>query len=422
LRDHDFHRWGAQAPPQWNGRQQIAALLDLDLDDSSQTEALQALLVQAQLEGMEAAVLALLEKLDRPAPEPKPMATLVARLEEALAAGFGDLARHHLIESDDGPDISLRWQPEQGRFRIDIEEAGSEHVAPYQTALEGQLEPALPDEAGSPVGYELTPAPVPIRTLDAQDLQEIRISVFGEWYDQEGTRWVIAPLTGEAASQTEERPAANPRAALLDRIAEAEAELSGLRGNTVFVWENPETGERDEQQRFRRKTDPWEYRGEETGGEGGAERIAELEAEISRLNGELTGGPRVQPAPELPEPTVDGRVQSIRVAYMREDGSMAVMEQARLSGNKITANRTLDDLRDIDNLPDSVIRQLVNEWSPPEWIELEASTTQDGRTQLTGSRWRLHVTYDGNDLRIKRIHTPYLRPRNLHRDDRRKAP
>ncbi len=422
LRGQDIHRWSAKAPPSWAGRRQVAELLEIDLADAGQAEALQAFLLQVQAEGAEAAVVALLEKLGRTVPDPQPLATLVAKVEEALSAGFGDLARSHVIETDDGPDVALQWQPEQGKFRIDIEEPGSEFVAPYQTRLEGRLEPVPPAEADAPVEYSLTPAPVPVSTLDAEDLAQIRISVFGEWTDQEGTRWLISPIGGESTEDREDGPAANPRAALLDRIAAAEAELDGMRGSKVFVWENPETGERDEQERFRRKTDPWEYRGEEMSGEGGAERIAELEQEISRLNQELTQGPRVQPAPDLPEPTEDGRVQAIRVAYAREDGSMAVMEQARLDGNRITANRTLDDLRDITSLPDSVIRQLVEEWSPQEWIEFEASVTDDGRTEISGSRWRLHVTYSGDSLKIKSIHTPYSRPRTLSRDDRRKAP
>jgi hypothetical protein len=422
LRGQDVHRWSAASPPSWTGRRQVAGLLEIDLADADQAALLQSFLLQVQSDGAEAAVVSLFEKLGRAVPDPEPLATLVAKIEEALSSGFGDLARSHVIETDDGPDVALQWQPEQGRFRIDVEEPGSEFVAPFQTRLEGRLEPIPPEATDAPVEYSLTPAPVPVSTLDAEDLAQIRISVFGEWYDQDGTRWLISPIDGDATDEQEDRPAANPRAALLDRIAAAEAELAGLRGSKVFVWENPETGEREEQDRFRRKTDPWEYRGEETSGEGGPERVAELEQEIARLNDELTQGPRVQPAPELPEPTVDGRVRAIRVAYAREDGSMAVMEQARLAGNRITGNRTLDDLRDISDLPDRVISQLVNEWSPPEWIELEASVTEDGRTEISGTRWRLHVTYSGDSLKVKSIHTPYARPRNLRRDDRRKAP
>ncbi|HSM40101.1 MAG TPA: hypothetical protein VK862_05080 [Afifellaceae bacterium] len=422
LRGQDIHRWSAASPPSWTGRRRVAGLLEIDLADADQVALLQSFLLQAQSDGAEAALVSLFEKLGRTVPDPEPLATLVAEIEEALAAGFGELARSHVIETDDGPEVALQWQPEQGKFRIDIEEPGSEFVAPYQTRLEGRLEPVPPSEADAPVEYSLTPAPVPVSTLDVEDLVQIRISVFGEWYDQDGTKWLISPIDGDATNEPEDRPAANPRAALLDRIAAAEAELDEMRGSKVFVWENPETGEREEQERFRRKTDPWEYRGEEMSGEGGAERIAELEREISRLNQELTQGPRVQPAPDLPEPTEDGRVQAIRVAYAREDGSMAVMEQARLDGNRITASRTLDDLRDISSLPDSVIRQLVEEWSPQEWIEFEASVTDDGRTEISGSRWRLHVTYSGDSLKIKSIHTPYARPRNLSRDDRRKAP
>lgn len=152
LRKIAVHRWQPKAPPQWGGQQQVADLLELDLSQPEQATALGEFLLQAQAEGTEAATLFLLKRLDRPTPEAKPLATLVTKLNEALSAGFGDLARRHVIESDDGPHIALDWQPEQGRFRIEVEEPGSEHVAPYRTTLEGRLEPTLQDEAGEAVG------------------------------------------------------------------------------------------------------------------------------------------------------------------------------------------------------------------------------------------------------------------------------
>ena len=60
--------------------------------------------------------------------------------------------------------------------------------------------------------------------------------------------------------------------------------------------------------------------------------------------------------------------------------------------------------------------------SPPEWIELEATATEEGRIRISGSRHRVHVTYGADDHRISSIHTQYARPLTLTRDDRRKAP
>ena len=67
-----------------------------------------------------------------------------------------------------------------------------------------------------------------------------------------------------------------------------------------------------------------------------------------------------------------------------------------------------------------MIDQLVSEWSPPEWIEFEVSMS--GEMRISGNRWRLNVTYDGESYRILNIHTPYARRYSLTRNDRRKAP
>lgn len=421
LRDNDIHRWAPQPPPQWTGLPAVAELLELDLGKTDHREALVSFLRQAQSDGTETALLALLEALDRSPPEEEALADLVSKLDELLTAGFGDLARSHVIDSDEGPDITFDWQPERGEFRVKVEQPGSDFVAPYSSSLVATLQPVLPEDAGEAVTYDLAPAEVPVRVLDSQDLRQLRVSIFGEWVDQEGARWVIAPL-GEVPEVAEEAPEPNPRAALLDRLAAAEAELAELRGSKVFVWENPETGEREEQTRFRRKKDPWEYRGEQSAGEGGAERIAELEAEIADINSELAAGPKVPPAPALPEPTDDGSVIAIQLSYTRDDGTVAMMDEARLAGDKITGNRILNRMNDISDLPETVISQLVNEWHPPEWVEFTISAAGNGDLQVSGSRHRLHVTYGADDHRVSSIHTPYSRPRILARDDRRKAP
>jgi hypothetical protein len=99
-----------------------------------------------------------------------------------------------------------------------------------------------------------------------------------------------------------------------------------------------------------------------------------------------------------------------------------MMDEARLAGDKITGNRTLTQMNDISGLPETVISQLVNEWNPPEWVEFTVAPAGDGELQISGNRFRLHVTYGADDQRVSSIHTPYTRPRTLTRDNRRKAP
>ena len=65
-------------------------------------------------------------------------------------------------------------------------------------------------------------------------------------------------------------------------------------------------------------------------------------------------------------------------------------------------------MRDATNLPKKVMRQAIASWSPPEWIELEVRVEVDTRqVYMTGQRWRMHVTYDGDSHEVGSIHTPY---------------
>ena len=73
-------------------------------------------------------------------------------------------------------------------------------------------------------------------------------------------------------------------------------------------------------------------------------------------------------------------------------------------------------MKDLSGLPQKVTRQLIASWSPPEWVELEVQVEVETRqVYMTGLRWRMHVTYSGDDYRVKRIHTPYSRNRRLER-------
>ena len=98
---------------------------------------------------------------------------------------------------------------------------------------------------------------------------------------------------------------------------------------------------------------------------------------------------------------------TIRVTDL--EGYAFTYVSARLEAGRITAKRTLGDIRDIKGLPDDVVAQLIASWSPPEWIELEIKADPATKqVYITGIRWRLHVTYSSDSgHEVSRIHTPY---------------
>ncbi len=321
-------------------------------------------------------------------------------------------------------EVLFDWMPERNLFAIEVADPGSEHRAESLTRLTGDLTPQFASE-GSTVAYDLAPAQQAISALDAQDLALARSSVFGEWRDQGGYLWIIEPAAG-APEAPKTAPLPEPESVrILRELAEKQSQLAALSGGEkVFVWENPETGEREEQSRFKRLADPWVYLGEESpGGAEAAERRGVLEAEIAALNQSLESMVMRETAPPLPKPEAETGVEAIRVTTQRNtDDSFFTYDEAVLQNGTVKAKRTLRSAADISGLPEAVIQQAIAEYHPPEWIVVSIARDRDsGEWLLKGSWWRMHVTYDGMDYEISSIHTPYDKPLNLRRDGQ-KAP
>jgi hypothetical protein len=119
---------------------------------------------------------------------------------------------------------------------------------------------------------------------------------------------------------------------------------------------------------------------------------------------------------------VEGDATLITLLVIRgEDDSEYQFRNAYLSGLSIKADRTIDDTRDIQELPPSIINQLVASWSPPEWVDLEVMYGQSPReTRLRAEIWRLHVTYENSMAGpgdVTKIANPYKeRAIELRRD------
>lgn len=425
LRAQRIERWSTEGFPEFSALPELAAALELDAADPADQEKLSAFMAEAAEHGSEQAFRNFAESEGRELGNQAAVEQFMQPIDAALAKGWEGLEREARFDAPNGSEVLFDWTPEQNLFAIEVADPGSEYRAESLTRLAATLAPQFAAD-GSAVAYELAPAAEAIRALDAQDLALARGSLFGEWTDQHGNQWIIEPAAG-AAEQPEEAALPEPDSVrILREIAAKQAELGALQGggDKVFVWENSETGAREEQTRFKRLTDPWVYIGEDApGGAEAAERRAALEAEIAALNQQLQSMVMRDSPPPLPEPDAASGVTALRVTTQRSnDGSYVTFDEAVLDQGTIRARRTLRQMNDISGLPEEVISQLVTQYSPPEWIELSLDRERNsGMWSLQGLEWRLHVTYSGDDLQVKSIHTPYSKPLTLARQGN-KAP
>jgi hypothetical protein len=75
----------------------------------------------------------------------------------------------------------------------------------------------------------------------------------------------------------------------------------------------------------------------------------------------------------------------------------------------------LRNLNDSPRLPEKVVRQAIASFSPPEWVELDVRVRETTEVSLHGQLWRMKVTYSGDDLTVKSVHTPWSRSLDLRR-------
>lgn len=115
---------------------------------------------------------------------------------------------------------------------------------------------------------------------------------------------------------------------------------------------------------------------------------------------------------------VSGGGTSITLIEIRKDGHRLAYD-SRYNLGKITGQHIINNPADIsDSLPDPVKQQLASKFKPPFGVALEVSS---GADRLEGTWSSQHVTYDGDDYTVKRIHDPYDRPLTLTRSGTRVA-
>lgn len=412
-------KWAAQ-PVRLKGAAPLAAALGLDPAKESDRALLAETLRRTAAGEGEAAVMAIAEA--------RGFAGDVARVtamrnafDKALAEAVKDLETHYAFDlPEEGQSLAFDWKLQQGRFEIVYEEPGSERSEPLMAVIEGDVAASVAED-GNTLDFSVAPAEEPIRPFSSADFVSAAASIFGEWTSQGGDVWIIAPPDG-AMPESDPAPAGQGPS-LAEQIRQKKERIAEIRAAKVYVWNNPDTGAEERQDRFRRLDEPWIYVGEQFATPDGEAEIARLEQEIATLE---TGRSESTP-PVLQHDPIGfretGNAQSVVVTVRQKNGWTFTYDEARFDGRRILARRTLRDTRDIEDLPASVVSQLIAGWSPPEWIELEPSVDRGtGKPTLKGQWWRLHVTYEsffGSPGDVTSIHTPWNKRLELTKENRR---
>ncbi len=333
---------------------------------------------------------------------------VVAKFDEARAGAAKDLTRHHTMEVGDNDDrLELDCDPVNNGFEIRIRANETSQGAGdgFDLQLNGDVTSAPAIESDDTT-LTVRPSDSAMSVLTGEELRRLKGAVFGKWRGGNGDIWEIAPSSGGPRPQ---EPAERPA----DRIAGLERQIERIRSDKVYKWKNTETGEVVVQDKFKRLKELFEFLGQDFRRADGTEEIARLRKRIAEIRAASTPLPVDANDPvRMNEMGAGGEAQPLGIRVTDTDGYSWTYDSAVLSAGRITAKRTLRDMRDATNLPKKVMRQAIASWSPPEWIELEVRVEVDTRqVYMTGQRWRMHVTYDGDSHEIGSIHTPY--PRNL---------
>jgi len=259
-----------------------------------------------------------------------------------------------------------------------------------------------------------------IQVFAGESLENLRASIFGSWQAANGNIWDIAKVDGTQPNTLRD----GQRQSNAKQAESAREKINALKKQKVFVWKSA-GGKLIRQKKFKRLNDPYEYVGEQLADPKAKEKIKALEKQASKSEkaGKALPVDSYDPT-EMQDVKLD-EAQPVRITVTRPDGYTYTFRQGYFDGFRITADRTQSDVRDIFNLPDKVIQQLVASWSPPEWIELNAEYDPISKTiSLVGKLWQLNVTYSsggafgmGGDYKVKKIHTPWSKKLALTQTD-----
>ena len=375
----------------------LAAPFGLDPEKADHRQTLEAVMAANDDAARRAAARVALQKAGRP----DSAAAADQALQDyasAAADAFKDLQTQYRIKTgDDGEELGIDWVPATGDMTLTAD-LGDEMG---DVVLHGATS-AKVSEDGT-VAFQATPDPEPVTEVTPEQRARTARLVFGTWIDQDGNSWIIRDSENPDAAP--ENDTERKRA----RIEELQSQINEARRTQIHVWVAPGGGEVIQEGRLKRLDEPFRYDRERSQA-ALAEKIAPLQSELDQLKSELAPAPVDQHDP-LREQGRQVERRPITVEVIQKNGYRFVYDRAYFDGERVTARRTLRDVRDIDDLPQWVINGIIANYQAPEWIELK--TTYDPRrksVKLGGTWWRLKVTYSPTWQTISGIHTPWNRP------------
>ncbi|MFQ5619013.1 MAG: hypothetical protein ACE5FR_08570 [Rhodospirillales bacterium] len=411
LKDAGARYWARGEVRQEGAAAAVAKALEMDISKPDQWAMLRSILGESdhdtQIDGLRRWA----KDAGKPTKGPE-FEKVVAKFDEAREGAAKDLARHHTMEVGDNKDrLELDWDPINNGFEIRIRANETSQGAGdgFELQMNGDVTSAPAIESDDTT-LTVRPSDSAMSVLTDEDLRRLKGAIFGKWRNGNGDIWEISASGGGSPSQ---EPAVRPR----DRIAELERQIERIWSDKVFRWKNTGTGEVVVQDKFKRLKEGFKFLGQDFRRPDAKKEITRLQKRIEELHAASNRLPVDSYDPVRMGVPTGGEAQSLRIRVTDTDGYAWTYDTAVLSVGRITAKRTLRDIKDIGpHLPGDVRRQLVTSWSAPEWIELEVRVEGKSRqVYMTGLRWRLHVTYDGFLESVKRIHTPYSRNLRLER-------
>jgi hypothetical protein len=304
----------------------------------------------------------------------------------------------HIAGHDES--LALEWDPDIASFSMRLVSADNDDII-----IHGGVNVR---RNGDLLNFEVDRESAAITVLDEGKRKQMYSAVFGDWIDAKGGQWTIS-ASGKAADDgvvdKENR----------DKLNSLETQLADLRNNKTYIWINTDTGEQIIQKKFKRLKEPFEYDAKKSQSLSQG-KIDELKQQItdSRLRVELPVD-RFDPTNSKSTISRNGRVP-VSITVTELSGYVYEYDFAEYDGDRIFARRTLTDRRDFSVPPTKVITELIDSWSPPEWLQLNARyNPRTDSLSLSGDKWQLNVTYDPSTGQVDSIHTPYRLAQSLTR-------
>jgi hypothetical protein len=317
------------------------------------------------------------------------------------------LKRSATIETgENGESLTLEWDPEAASFSARFKAgAGQDEVFIHGGVTARQ--------DGERLQYQVVRDPSPITVVDDKKREQMYPTAFGVWVDNEGARWTISGAGNAAHDDATTRAAAERQ----NKLIALEAKLDQLEKGKIYIWVNSETDEEITQKKFKRLKEPFVYDLDRSR-DFNKNKIDDLRNKIEFLEQAEKKLPVDKFDPTHSKTSTSNRKnRPVFVNVNENDGYGYIYNTAKYDGERITAQRTLVNRKDIKGLPDRIITELIGSWSPPEWIELNARYhPRSDSLSFSGKRWRLNVTYDPNGDGVDNIHTPFSTTLRLERE------